>query len=119
MGELRFATARALFDSFTMANSRISVPPTDEPALDFLRGLVSQDKLDDAVSFCAYLLGRRECVWWGCRSVRRLLDPIPPAQMPPPRPTRTPPPHGTPCLQRGQAAPCRPDAASRSRHRPS
>ncbi|MBN8937789.1 MAG: hypothetical protein J0I13_16240, partial [Rhizobiales bacterium] len=80
--ELRFATARALFDSFTMANSRISVPPTDEPALDFLRGLVSQDKLDDAVTFCAYLLGRRECVWWGCRSVRRLLDPIPPAQMP-------------------------------------
>jgi hypothetical protein len=65
-----------------MASSRISVPPTDEPSLDFLHNLVNQSKLDDAVSFCAYLLGRREAVWWACRSVRRLMDAIPDADMP-------------------------------------
>ncbi len=76
MPEVRFATAQALFESFSMAGDRIKTPPTDEPSLDFLQGLVSQEKLDDALMFCAYLLGRRECVWWGCRSVRRILKEI-------------------------------------------
>jgi hypothetical protein len=81
MPEVRFATAQALFDSFPMASSRIGVPPTDEPSLVFLRGLVSQQKLEDALSFCAYLLGRREAVWWACRSVRRIMGTVPDADM--------------------------------------
>ena len=64
-----------------MASTKITVPPNDEPSLDFLRDLVSQGKLDDAVSFCAYLLGRRECVWWACKSVRRLISAIPNAEL--------------------------------------
>jgi hypothetical protein len=82
MPEVRFATARALFDSFAMANSRISEPPTDEPSLLFLRNLVGAGKLEDALSFIAYLLGRREAVWWGCRSVRRITGTIPVTEMP-------------------------------------
>lgn len=77
MPEVRFATARALFDSFATASSRISTPPTDEPSLLFLQGLVRSGKLEDALSFVAYLLGRREAVWWGCRSVRRIMSEIP------------------------------------------
>lgn len=76
MPEVRFATANALFETFPMASDWISVPPTDAPSLDFLRGLVARGKLEDAVSFCAYLLGRREAVWWACRSVRRLTGTI-------------------------------------------
>ncbi len=73
MSQLRFATARDVFDAFTLAPSSIGAKPTDEPPLDFLRGLVSKGKLDDAIAFCGYLLPRREAVWWGCRSVRTLL----------------------------------------------
>lgn len=77
MSRVRFATARALFETFPQAHFRISVPPTDDFSLAFLRALVAQGKLGDATAFCAYLLGRREVVWWGCRSVRQLLGTVP------------------------------------------
>ena len=73
MSKLRFATVRDVFDAFTLAASTIAAKATDEPPLDFLRGLVSKGKLDDAIAFCGYLLPRREAVWWACRSVRMLL----------------------------------------------
>jgi hypothetical protein len=73
MSQIRFATARDVFDSFVVAPRTISVPPTDELPLDFLRGLVAKGKLEDALAFCGYLLPRREAVWWGCRSARMLL----------------------------------------------
>jgi hypothetical protein len=71
-----------LFDSFPMASTTIKEPPTDDPSLEFLRDLVAQDKMDDAVFFCAYLLGRREAVWWACQSVRRLFGMVPDTDMP-------------------------------------
>lgn len=73
MSQIRFATARDVFDSFTLAPSSIRAEPTDELPLDFLRGLVAKGKLEDAIAFCGYLLPRREVVWWACRSVRSLL----------------------------------------------
>ena len=39
----------------------------------FARGLAEAGKFGDAATFCAYLLPRRESVWWACRSVRTLL----------------------------------------------
>ena len=39
-------TARDVFEAFTPSN--ITAKPTDEPPLDFLRGLISMGKLDDA-----------------------------------------------------------------------
>ena len=38
----------------------------------FLRSLIEKEQWDAGVSFCAYLLPRREAVWWGCQSLRRL-----------------------------------------------
>ena len=73
MSQIRFATARDVFNSFTLAPSSINAEPTDELPIDFLRGLVAKGKLEDALTFCGYLLPRREAVWWGCRSVRALL----------------------------------------------
>jgi len=76
MTRVRFATARALFEAFPGNITGIEAEPTDEFPLEFLRRLASQGKLEDAVSFCAYLLPRREAVWWACRSARALLGTV-------------------------------------------
>jgi len=37
---------------------------------------VAKGKTEDAVTFCAYLLPRREAVWWACRCARTPLNKI-------------------------------------------
>lgn len=73
---LRFPTTRALFDAFPEVAQRVSAPPTEQSSIDFLKALSSANSLPEAVTFCAYLLPRREAVWWGCACVRTLLDDI-------------------------------------------
>jgi len=73
MSRIRFATVRALFESFPEALRNIGAAPTDEPPIAFLKRLVAEGKPDQASSVCAYLLPRREAVWWGCESARTLL----------------------------------------------
>ena len=77
MSRVRFATVRALFETFPEVARRISAAPTDQLPIEFLKGLVSQGKLDEAVTFCSYLLPRREAVWWACGCARALLGEIP------------------------------------------
>ena len=78
MAAPRFLTVRDLCDAFPLAESDIGVEPSDTPSLEFLRTVAAEEDWEAAVSFCAYLLPRREAVWWGCRSVRAII------------PTRTP-----------------------------
>ena len=73
---VRFATARAVFESYPEVETKIGVAPTDHPPIDFAKGLLSSGKLADALTFCAYLLPRREAVWWACASVRTLQPDI-------------------------------------------
>src|SRR5882724_5471406 len=73
MSRIRFASIRALFESFPEALENIDAEPTDEPPIAFLNRLAAQGKPDHAVEVCAYLLPRREAVWWGCTSARTLL----------------------------------------------
>jgi len=77
MSRVRFATAQALFEVFPDLNQRIDAKPTDQRPIDFLSGLASGGKLDDAVAFCAHLLPRREAVWWACGCARSFLGDIP------------------------------------------
>jgi len=77
MSRVRFATARALYETFPEVSEQIKVPPTDQFPVEFLKDLVSKDKLDEAVAFCAYLLPRREAVWWACGCARASLGEIP------------------------------------------
>lgn len=77
MSRLRFVTARALFETFPPSVTRISTAPTDETPIGFLKNLSAAHKFEDAVTFCAYLLPRREAVWWACGCVRSLLGDIP------------------------------------------
>jgi hypothetical protein len=73
MAQLRFTTARDLFEAFETAREDIRVEPADVPSLEFLNSLVKAGDLQNAVSFCAYLLPRREAVWWACQSVRSIV----------------------------------------------
>ena len=73
MTRLRFETVRDVIEAFPIAQHLIDLEPNDEPSLQFLKELVERDDLDRAVGLCAFLLPRREAVWWGCRSVRAFI----------------------------------------------
>ena len=74
----RFATAQALFDAFPEVSQKVTAAPTDQSPIVFLKALLSANKLPDAVTWCAYLLPRRESVWWACGCVRALSGDIAP-----------------------------------------
>ena len=73
MARLRFETVRDVFEAFPIAEHELNIEPNDDPSLQFLETLVSSGEFDKAVGFCAFLLPRREAVWWGCRAVRTLV----------------------------------------------
>src|SRR5690349_11314066 len=73
MSPLRFATAEALFETFPELLQKMTARPNEQGPMVFLKGLVTAGKIEDAVTFCAYLLPRREAVWWACGCLRRSL----------------------------------------------
>lgn len=70
----RFTTAREVFHAFPSTEDDISAGPTDEPPLRYLAGLRASPTPEDAVSFLAYALGRREAVWWAAQGVRLMAN---------------------------------------------
>jgi len=70
MARLRFATARELIGAFPFARYDLEAKPTEQPPVEFIQSLVAAGAYRDAVSCCAYLLPRREAVWWACQCVR-------------------------------------------------
>lgn len=77
MPRVRFATARALLETFPEVSKKIGAAPIDQAPIEFLKDLVAAGRLEDAVMFCAHLLPRREAVWWACGCARALLGDIP------------------------------------------
>jgi hypothetical protein len=73
MSRLRFSTARGVFDAFPTASEDIGTPATDDSPVAFLSALAKGPTPEDALTFCAYLLPRREAVWWACQCLRALL----------------------------------------------
>jgi hypothetical protein len=70
---IRFATARNVFEAFPELG-RVLAPPADDPApLDYTRAALSSPRPTDAIIFLAYLLPRREAVWWAIQCVRAML----------------------------------------------
>jgi hypothetical protein len=67
---LRFLTAAQLFEAFPTAREEISQSPTEADPLAFLAQLRQSKTPEDAIGFCAYLLPRREAVFWGCQCLR-------------------------------------------------
>jgi hypothetical protein len=66
-----------LFETFPEIFNKIGAQPTDQSPIEFVRRLASQGRLDGAVTFCAYLLARRDAVWWACGCARALLGHVP------------------------------------------
>ncbi len=74
MSQLRFATARSVLEAFPELTSKLTIGPGDEPPIEYLGKLCAEERVADAVAFCAHLLPRREAVWWACCSLKDLLD---------------------------------------------
>jgi hypothetical protein len=72
MTRLRFTTAREVFDAFPTASEDISAPPSDDGPWAYVKALMASPTPEDAITFCAYLLPRREAVWWACQCVRMM-----------------------------------------------
>jgi hypothetical protein len=70
MGHDRFATTRELIAAFPYARHDMQTAPTEQPPIEFIESLAATGAFRDAVSCCAYLLPRREAVWWACQCVR-------------------------------------------------
>lgn len=73
----RFVTARALFEEFPTLPQAVKIAPSDEEPVAFVRGLLAAGKLREASAVCAYLLPKREAVWWVCHCLRARSDIIP------------------------------------------
>jgi hypothetical protein len=74
---IRFNTDRSLFEAYPTARKDVDVEPRDIEPTALARTLVTSGKIDQAVSLCAYMLGRRDAVAWGCRSLRGLIGNAP------------------------------------------
>lgn len=70
MTRLRFTTARQVFEAFPPALDDIEAEPSDIEPVGFLKGLLDGQTPEDAIGFCAYMLPRREAVWWACQCIR-------------------------------------------------
>jgi Family of unknown function (DUF6931) len=72
---IRFAVARNVFEAFP--DLRYVAPlPVDECApVDYARSLLASRRPVDAIAFLAYLLPRREAVWWARQCVGAILGP--------------------------------------------
>ncbi len=66
---LRFNLAQDLYDAFPAIREDLSADPTDQQSLEFMSELTASATPENAVTFCAYLLPRRESVWWGFQCV--------------------------------------------------
>ena len=69
---LRFSSAQQVFEAFPTAREDIEQPPADVDPLVFLRQLLASATPEDAIGFCAYLLPKREAVWWACQCIRAI-----------------------------------------------
>jgi len=67
---IRFTTAAQVFEAFPRAAFDIGSRPVDEGPIEFVRTLIARAHRFDAVTYSAYLLPKREAVWWGCQCLR-------------------------------------------------
>ena len=72
MAKLRFITVRDLYESFPTAEREVGEDASDNPSVEFVRAMAQQFKFGAALSYCAYLLPRREAVWWSIACVRQV-----------------------------------------------
>lgn len=75
MRRIRFGTIGDVFEAFPSLAE--VVPPPSEPGvapLDHVERLARESRWADAIAVFAYLLPRREAVWWACRCLMAAGD---------------------------------------------
>lgn len=70
MTATRFATIRDLFEEFPTLAQSAKPDSSDVAPVAHVRRLVREGRRREAVAICAYLLRRREAVWWSCQCLR-------------------------------------------------
>lgn len=75
MSRLRFSTAREVFETFPALRSAVTMAAGPEHPFAFLDRLAKGPAPTEAAGFCAFLLPRREAVWWALQSVRTMQPP--------------------------------------------
>ena len=66
---LHFNTAQQVFDTFPTAYEDMTSEPSAEPPIRYMQGLLKSRTPEEAITFCAYMLPRREAVWWAHQCV--------------------------------------------------
>lgn len=66
----RFTSARQVFEAFETAQEDIEAQPSEDEPTAYIRQLLASKTPEATISFCAYLLPRREAVWWACQTIR-------------------------------------------------
>ncbi len=69
---MRFTAAKQIFDEFPALGESVKARPVLEAPAAFARALLATEGPFAAIAFIAFLLPRREAVWWGVQSVRML-----------------------------------------------
>src|SRR5579864_6955197 len=72
---IRFTTARNVFEAFPDLRPMAPPPADESPPLDYARRLLASPRPAEAIAFLAFLLPRREAVWWARQCVVALLGP--------------------------------------------
>lgn len=72
---IRFPSTRVVFDAFPDLRHRAPPPQDDCAPCDHVRHLLGSARAHEATTFLAYLLPRREAVWWAGQCVGALLGP--------------------------------------------
>ena len=73
MSRLRFTTAHEVLDTFLSARGDVRPELSDDTPTRYMERLAETSEPDSAIAFCAYMLPRREAVWWGCRCLRMIM----------------------------------------------
>ncbi|MGO9232648.1 MAG: DUF6931 family protein [Methylocella sp.] len=70
---VRFVSAQNVFEAFADLKRAAAAPTDDCGPLNYTRTLLTSSRPADAIIFLAYLLPRREAVWWALQCVRAML----------------------------------------------
>lgn len=76
MRRIRFETMNDVFEAYPGLKEMVAVAPGPEAPIPFLERLVRTGAIDDAVTLAAFVLPRREAVWWACRCVAAASKPM-------------------------------------------
>lgn len=74
-------SAKEILERYEPSDQAAALATDGTPPDRFLDRLIAEELVEDALSFLAYALPRREALWWGLRCVREITPPEPPPEI--------------------------------------